>query len=183
MSEKQARFIPFNAVNEFLLPEYRLKIIQQVFAGLDTLPESRRSAIARMVKRSIQVFGFRNSSLAPAPLKAKAAVTTFEKSDEFAGQIMGAWCDLHPELAQKIFDFLKARGWELLPIETDRAKLPGFLTRWPAEDTFEVLDDAFTATYPGDEAHEYDINMMIAWLSGRLPVEMVEKVAEDDDSA
>jgi len=183
MTEKQARFIPFNAVNEFLLPEYRLKIIQQVFAGLDTLPESRRSAIARMVKRSIQVFGFRNSSLAPAPLKAKAAVTTFEKSDEFAGQIMGAWCDLHPELAQKIFDFLKARGWELLPIETDRAKLPGFLTRWPAEDTFEVLDDAFTATYPGDEAHEYDINMMIAWLSGRLPVEMVEKVAEDDGSA
>jgi len=183
MSEKQARFIPFNAVNEFLLPEYRLKLIQQVFSGLDTLPESRRSAIARMVKRNIQVSGFRNSSLAPAPLKAKAAVTTFEKSHEFAGQIMAAWCDLQPELAQKIYDFLKARGWELLPVETDRAKLPGFLTRWPAEDTFEVLDDSYAATYPGDDAHEYDINMMIAWLSGRLPVEMVDSIAEEDDSA
>jgi len=183
MTENQARLIPFNAVNEFLLPEYRLKIIQQAFAEIEKLSESRRSAIARMVKRYIQVSGFRNSSLAPAPLKARAAVTTFEKSDEFAAQIMAAWCELHPELAQKTYDFLKARGWELLPIETDRAKLPGFLTHWPKEDTFEVLDDAYIAMYPGDDAHEYDINMMIAWLGGRLPVEMVDKVDKADEAA
>ena len=180
MSEKRAQFIPFNAVNEFLVPEYRLKIIQQAFAEFNKLPETRQAAINRLVKKMVQVSGFRNSTLAPAPVKARAAVSTFEKSADFSAQIMGAWHDLHPELAQKIYDFLKSRGWELLPLDADRSKLPGFLTRWSKEETFEVLDDAYAAMYPGNETHEYDINMMIAWLSGRLPVEMVENLEEDD---
>lgn len=180
MSEKRAEFIPFNAVNEFLLPEYRLKLIQQTFAEFNRLPDGRQAAINRMVKKMVQVSGFRNSSLAPAPVKARASVSTFENSADFAAQIMGAWHELHPELAQKIYDLLKSREWELLPVEADRSKLPGFLTRWPKEETFEVLDDAYAAMYPGDEAHEYDINMMIAWLSGRLPVEMVEILDEGD---
>ena len=178
MSEKRTQFIPFNAVNEFLLPEYRLKILQQAFSELNNLPEGRRNAISRLVKKLVTVAGFRNSALAPAPVKARAAVSTFEKSAEFSGQIMGAWYELHPELAQKVYDLLKARNWELLPLDADRSKLPGFLTRWPQAETFEVLDDAYAAQYPADGEHEYDINMMIAWLSGRLPVDMVEKVDE-----
>lgn len=180
MSEKRAQFIPFHAVNEFLLPEYRLKIIQQVFAEFNALPEERQSAINRLVKKAVQVPGFRNSTLAPASVKARAAVSVFEKSGDFCAQIMAAWRDLHPELAQKVYDFLISRDWELLPLEADRSKLPGFLTRWPEDETFEVLDDAYAVMYPGDEAHEYDINMMIAWLSGRLPVELVEKLDEID---
>lgn len=180
MSEKRAQFIPFNAVNEFLLPEYRLKIIQQAFAEINSLPEARQSAINRLVKKLVQVQGFRNSVLAPASVKTRAAVSVFEKSADFSAEIMGAWHDLHPELAKKVFDLLKSRGWELLPLEADRSKLPGFLTRWSKDETFEVLDDAYAAMYPGDEAHEYDINMMIAWVSGRLPVEMVEKLEEGD---
>lgn len=179
MDEKHAQFLPFNAVNEFLLPEYRLNMLQQVFTEINTLPEDRRAAINRLVKKSVKVAGFRNSTLAPAPVKARAAVSTFEKSVDFAVQIMAAWYELHPVLAQKVFDLLKSRGWEILPLEVDRSKLPGFLHRWPKDETFDVLDEAYVAMYPGDEAHEYDINMMIAWLSGRLPVEMVEKVDQE----
>jgi len=181
MTDHKAHFLPFHAVNEFLLPEYRLKIIQQAFAELNHLSEERRSAISRLVKRHVQVSGFRNSALAPAPVKARAAVSTFEKSAEFAAQIMSAWYELHPELAKKVNDLLTAREWKLLPLEVDRSKLPGFLTHWPKEETFEVLDDAYAAQYPEDGEHEYDINMMIAWLSGRLPVEMVDKVEESDE--
>lgn len=180
MSEKRAQFIPFHAVNEFLLPEYRLTMIQQAFNEFNALPGDRQAAINRLVRKSVQVPGFRNSALAPASVKARAAVSVFEKSAEFSAQIMAAWRDLHPELARKVYELLQSRGWELLPLEADRSKLPGFLTRWPKDETFEVLDDAFAAAYPGDEAHEYDINMMIAWLSGRLPVELVEKLDEDD---
>ena len=178
MSEKRAQFIPFNAVNEFLLPEYRLGMIQQVFAEANQLSDARQSAINRLVKKYVQVSGFRNSTLAPASVKARAAVTTFEKSADFSAQIMGAWHDLHPELAKEIYDLLLSRGWELLPLEADRSKLPGFLTRWPKEETFEVLDQAYEAVYPANGAHEYDINMMIAWLSGRLPLELVEDLEE-----
>ncbi len=180
MSEKRAQFIPFNAVNEFLVPEFRLKILQQAFTEITNLPEARRNAISRLVKKLVNVSGFRNSALAPAPVKARAAVSAFEKSAEFSSQIMGAWYELHPELAQKVYTLLKARGWELLPLDADRSMLPGFLTRWPQAETFEVLDDAYTAQYPDDGEHEYDINMMIAWLSGRLPVEMVDKLEEGE---
>ncbi len=180
MSEKRAQFIPFNAVNEFLLPEYRLKIIQQAFNEFNALPGDRQSAINRLVRKSVQVPGFRNSALAPASVKARAAVSVFEKSADFSAQIMAAWRDLHPDLAQKVYGLLQSRGWELLPLEADRSKLPGFLSRWPKDDTFEVLDDAYEVMYPGDEAHEYDINMMIAWLSRRLPVELVETLDEPD---
>ncbi len=180
MTDHKAHFLPFNAVNEFLIPEYRLKIIQQAFAELSNLPEERRSAISRLVKRHVQVAGFRNSALAPAPVKARASVSTFEKSAEFSAQIMSAWYDLHPELAKKVYDFLTARSWKLLPLEVDRSKLPGFLTHWQKDETFEVLDDAYAVQYPQNTDHEYDINMMIAWLSGRLPVEMVDKLEESE---
>jgi hypothetical protein len=181
MTDHKAHFLPFHAVNEFLLPEFRLKIIQQAFAELNNLSEERRSAINRLVKRHVQVSGFRNSIQAPAPVKARAAVSTFEKSAEFSAQILSAWYDLHPDLAKKVYDLLIARQWKLLPLEVDRSKLPGFLTHWPKEETFEVLDDAYAAQYPEDSAHEYDINMMMSWLSGRLPVEMVDKVEEPED--
>lgn len=180
MSEHRAHFLPFHAVNEFLLPEYRLKLIQQTLAEINSLPEDRRAAINRLVKRLVQVTGFRNSALAPAPVKARAAVSAFEKSAEFSAQILGAWYDLHPELAKKVYDLLVERGWKVLPLEADRSKLPGFLTHWQKSETFEVLDDAYAARYPGNDDHEYDINMMIAWLSGRLPVEMVEKVEDEE---
>lgn len=182
MIDHKAHFLPFHAVNEFLLPEFRLKIIQQAFAEQNNLTDERRSAINRLVKRHVQVSGFRNSIQAPAPVKARAAVSTFEKSAEFAAQILSAWYDLHTELAKKVYDLLVAREWKLLPLDVDRSKLPGFLTHWPKQETFELLDDAYAELYPQDSAHEYDINMMISWLSGRLPVEMVDKV-EDSESA
>lgn len=183
MTEHRAHFLPFHAVNEFLLPEYRLKLIQQALVEINSLPEERRSAINRLVKRLVQVTGFRNSALAPAPVKARAAVSAFEKSAEFSGQILGAWYELHPDLAKKVYDLLVERGWKLLPLEADRSRLPGFLTHWQKDETLEVLDDAFASTYPQDGEHEYDINMMIAWLSGRLPVEMVEKLEDEEAEA
>jgi len=180
MDTKEARFIPFHAVNEFLLTDYRLKLLQTVLGEINQLSEERRTNINRLVKRLVQVPGFRNSSLAPASVKARAAVSAFERSSEFAANILAGWVELKPDLARKVWDLLSSRGWELLPIETDRVKLPGFLPRWPKSETFEVLDDAYEAAYPQDGEHEYDINLMFAWLWGRLPVEMVDLDLDKD---
>lgn len=177
-NDKQARFIPFHAINEFMLPEYRLKLLQEVFGNFDHLPEGRQTAINRLVKKLAKVAGFRNSTLAPASMKSRAAVSAFERSPELVAQICQAWFELHPDLAGKVVDFLKLRGWEVLPVEADRSVLPGFLTRWPEKDNFVTLDDAFANTYPEDTTHEYDLNMMIVWVSGRLPVELVTEEAE-----
>jgi hypothetical protein len=68
-----------------------------------------------------------------------------------------------------VYDLLVARGWELLPPEADRTVLPGFLTKWPKGETFEVLNEVFLKMYPGTQASDDDISLMVVWLSGRLP--------------
>lgn len=182
MNDQHARFLPFHAVNEFLLTDYRLKLIQTVLAENDKLSGERRAEINRLVKRLVKVPGFRNSILAPAPVKARAAVSAFEHSAEFCASILAGWAELNSDLARKVFDLLTARGWKLLPLEADRTKLPGFLARWPQAETFDVLDQAYQQAYQGDGEHEYDINLMIAWIWGRLPAELVEATPADQDS-
>ena len=124
MTDKQAQFLPFHAINEFMLNDYRHQIIQAVFSHFDNLPGARRSAINGLVKRHIQVPGFRNSAQAPAGVKARASTATFEKSPDFAAQILQGWSELNPDLREKVYAFLTAREWEILPADADRTKLP-----------------------------------------------------------
>ncbi len=178
MDNKQAQFFPFHGINEYMLPDYRLHVLQSVFGGFDKLPGERRSAINGQVKKFVQVPGFRNSTQAPAGIKARSAVSTFERRPEFTAQILQGWSELHPELRQKVYDFLKAREWELLPPEADRSKLPGFLMEWPKEQNYDVLGEAFKAMYPDFTHEENDLRLMIVWLAGRLPYDMYEEEEE-----
>ncbi len=180
MDDNQLQYFPFHAINEFMLPEYRLHVLQSVMAGFDRLPGERRAAINNLIKRHMQVPGFRNSALAPAPVKAKAAVAVFERRPEFVAQILQGWSDLHPELRQKVHDFLKERQWEVLPPEADRTRLPGFLTTWPQGETYDVLGEAYAQAFPGDAVEENDLRLMIVWLAGRLPYDMDGDSGEEE---
>ena len=148
MDNKQAQFFPFHGINEFMLPDYRLQVIQAVFNGFNQLPGERRSAINGLVKRHVQVPGFRNSTQAPMAIKARAAVSVFERRSDFVAQFLQGWAELNSELRQKVYDFLKAREWELLPPEADRTKLPGFLTEWPDGQNYDVLGQGFHRNVP-----------------------------------
>lgn len=183
MNDKHAQFLPYNAINEFMVNDFRQQVIQQVFAGFDQLPGERRSAINALVKRHVQVPGFRNSAQAPAALKARSAASLFEKRPDFAAHILQGWSELHPELRQKVYDFLKAREWEVLPAEADRTKIPGFLPEWPEGQDYDVLGEGFATTYPGDSVEENDLRLMIVWLAGRLPYDMYgdDDLEEEED--
>lgn len=183
MNDKQVQFLPYNAINEFMVPEYRLSVLQAVLAGFDRLPGDRRSAINNLIKRHVQVPGFRNSVQAPAMIKARSAVTTFERRPEFAAQVLQAWSELHPELRQQVHDFLAARSWEVLPPEADRAKLPGFLITWPKGEDYDVLGEAFGEAYPDEHPDENDLRLMIVWLAGRLPYDMYEDEGGEEEEA
>jgi len=91
MDNKQAQFFPFHGINEFMLPDFRLKVIQAIFNGFNQLPGERRSAINGLVKRYVQVPGFRNSTQAPAGVKARAAVSVFERRADFVAQVLQGW--------------------------------------------------------------------------------------------
>ena len=182
MNEQRVKFLPFHAINEFMEDDYRQRVVQKVLSELDQLPGNDRAEVVGQVKKLVSVPGFRNSSAAPMPLKVKGAVSAFESKPEFTAALLSAWSVLNPELRQEVFDLLTGREWELLPVDADRKILPGFLTRWPEKDTFEVLDQAYREAHPDSEVSDDDVNLMIVWLSGRLPLELVgEEEGEEED--
>ena len=183
MDNKKATFLPFHAINQFMVPEYRLSVLQRVFAGFEKLPGPRKAALNGLVKRLVSVPGFRNSGVAPAALKVKSSVSVFERSAEFTSQVIMAWSELNPELRQQVYDLLVARNWELLPADADRTKLPGFLTTWPKDENFDVIDKAFLEAHADKTASDDDVRLMVVWLSGRLPYDMPEEETPAEEAS
>lgn len=181
MNEK-AQFIPFNALNEFMLADFRRIVINETISNLDQVSEEKQKAIKGLIRRTVKVSGFRNSAQAPLPLKVNGAINSFEKSSDFVKNVIQAWSEIKHDTREKVYQFLSERNWVLLPETTDRGQLPGFLTRWPAAEDFEVLVNAYREKYPQDENSDDDICLMMVWMSGRLPVDMVEGQVFDPEA-
>lgn len=177
--QQQTQFFHFHTLNEFMLPEFRQQVLTQVMTNLESLPADLRSRLNGQIRQLVKVPGFRNSSLAPAQVKARSAGQAFERSPQFVANVLAAWSDLNADLRQQVYDFLTARGWTILPLDADRTKLPGFLTRWPKAEQFDVLDEAFRAQHPETTASKDEISLMVVWLSTRLPYELVDQVDEE----
>jgi hypothetical protein len=125
--------------------------------------------------------GFRNSQQAPLPLKIKGYLNAFEKKAELTALTIDIWSDLHKELKDNIYYLLSERGWEMLPISTDRTKLPGFLTIWPKNEDFSTIKKAYQEKFPLDQSSEDNISLMAVWLSTRLPYQQDESAENMDD--
>jgi len=171
MDDKEVKFIPFNAINEFMLPAYRVEVLQTVL-GADAALITRWRDINGSIKRYATIQGFRNCLAAPLPLKIKACVPVFEKHADFDALILQSWSDLKLDLRKSMYGYLQQRGWEVLPPEADRSRLPGFLTVWPKEDEFEALSAGFKAVYADVAASNDDICLMAVWIGNRLPIEL-----------
>ena len=168
---KQVSFLPFHALSRFMRDDYRQTVVRTTMNALPTLPDDLRSAIDKQTKRHVTVPGFRNSVKAPTALKIRAMTDAFEKRAGLVGVILAAWAEVQTELRQQVYDLLTERGWEVLPLEADRTKLPGFFTKWPAKEDFEVLNEAFKTKYPETETTTDDVSLMAVWISTRLPLE------------
>ena len=172
--DKKVSFLPFHAINEYMLEDYRQLVIQSVLGKFSLLSEERQRKINSLIKQLVKVQGFRNSSIAPLPLKINGCINAFSKSQVFAANIISAWADINHDDRQVVFDFLEERHWKLLPVDADRSLLPGFMIEWPKEDSFEILIQSFREVYPEISISDDDISLMVVWLSNRLPFEMVE---------
>jgi hypothetical protein len=176
MDKKQAQFLPFHAINEFMRNDYRLEIVRETLEKLPGLEADYYAPIERLTRKFVQVPGFRNSAKAPWQKRVRPTAEAFEKSPQLVAAILSAWCAAQPELRQQVYDLLIARGWEVLPAEADRTKLPGFIASWPKGEDFEKLNAAFTEKYPEAQVKNDDVSLMIVWLSTRLPFQ-----TESDD--
>lgn len=178
--DKKARFLPFHAINEYMLNDYRQLVIQSVLGNFNKLADERQRRINALIKNHVRIQGFRNSAVAPLPLKINGCIDTYKKSHEFVAQILEAWSEINSETKKTIFRYLEERSWKLLPIEADRSLLPGFMLEWPKEDSFEILIDSFRDKYPDYPLSDDDISLMVVWLSNRLPYEMIEGLFQQE---
>lgn len=174
--EKRVEFLPFHAINYFMVAEFRLAVVRSVLNGLPDLPNKIRSAVDKATRRNVNVPGFRNSVKAPASLKTPPLAKAFKENPDLVSAILSGWLAQRPELGELVFDLLVERGWELLPLETDHSRLPGFMKKWPVDEDFDSIYTAFQEKYPDQEASANDVSLMTVWLSGRLPV---DKASED----
>jgi hypothetical protein len=179
-NDKKVAFIPFHALNQFMRADYRSAVIRTTVLGMRDLPGGLRSALERQIKRHVSVPGFRNSAKAPLSLVARHLPDAFEKSPDLVKVVLAAWAEHHSGLRAQVFDLLTERGWEMLPQEADRTRLPGFLTVWPADEDFEKINRVFFEKYPQAGFESDDVSLMAVWLSGRLPVEVQGEAEESD---
>jgi hypothetical protein len=161
--------------------DFRHTVVRTAMNAYATLPDDLRVAIDKQTKRHVTVPGFRNSVKAPVALKIRSMNDAFEKRADLVGALLAAWAETQAPLRQQVFDLLTERGWEILPLEADRTKLPGFLTVWPANEDFDVLNEAFKEKYPESEATTDDVSLMAAWISTRLPLEVEGEEDEDEE--
>ncbi|MCD4753117.1 MAG: hypothetical protein K8R40_08610 [Anaerolineaceae bacterium] len=179
--QKKAQFLPWSAINAFMLQDFQHEVLHAVLGSYDRLTSAQRSGLNKMIKRGVTVNGFRNAVAAPLAIKVNSSVSLFESNAAFAGLILASWSSLFPELRKQVYELLLSREWELLPEETDRTKLPGFLAQWPKQDEFDVLVAAFRDTYGTETYSDNQISLMSVWLSGRLPYELVD-LAKDSET-
>jgi len=169
MDDKRIAFAPFHAINQFMLEEYRQQIIREVLSSFETLSPERKKALNSQIKQNVKVPGFRDATQAPVNIRLRPVERAFEGNPYVAAQVLMAWAELKNELRQQVHDLLKERGWDLIPADADRTRLPGFLTEWPKGEDYDTLGAAFSAKYPQVEVDENDLRLMVVWIGGRLP--------------
>ncbi len=174
--DNKVKFLPFHAINEFMVDDYRQLVIQSVFGHINKISEEKQRKINALTKRFVRVQGFRNSALAPLPLKINGCIDAFKKSPEFVATLLEAWNEINSAHRERIYEFLVNKNWELLPIEADRSLLPGFMIEWPKESSFEVLIQEFREKFPDIVISDDDISLLTVWVSNRLPYEMVDNL-------
>jgi hypothetical protein len=193
MPEK-TEFLPFHAINEYMRPDFRLKVIRETLTAQTNLEEHLSNDLNQHIRKRVTVPGFRNSDKAPALVKVLPTSKSFEKNPDLVAVILSCWVETQSELRDQVFTLLKSRNWQIVPetdgIDTDtlntemikewpvfpihmnRAKLPGFFTHWPKGEDFETLYNNFAELFPDSDASMDKVSLMVVWLSMRLPFQV-----------
>jgi hypothetical protein len=179
---EKKQFLPFHAVNEFMRDDYRLNVLQNVFTQLDECKGESRTKLLKLFGKEAQIPGFRNSSQAPAGLKAKNGQRLFEKSAVFAALVMDCWSQLHAGLFTQVHAYLLENGWKMPTLQEARVFLPGFQLDWPKEQTFENIIQAVRKNNPELTETDDDISLMVVWVGNKLPYNLYESGDEPDQS-
>lgn len=191
-------FLPFHAINEYMRPDFRLKVVRDTLESSSSLPDEIRISLYKLIKKYVKIPGFRNSEKAPPMIQVLPLAKSFEKTPELVKGVLAAWAEVHKDLREQVYNVLKSRSWRILPpaqdlsltqdflssdafkdwpilpIDIDRTKLPGFYAYWPKGEDFEAIYNTFAELYPDAKASIDQVSLMAVWLSLRLPYHIEE---------
>jgi hypothetical protein len=190
MPEK-SEFLPFHAINEFMRPDFRLSVVRETLLSLADIPEAFSDALNHQIKKTVTIPGFRNSDKAPALIKVLPTSKAFEKNSDLVAALLSCWAEQHSSLRDQVYQLLIVQNWNMLnqsdgisldnlsielikewpvlPINVDRAKLPGFYTHWPKGQDFETIYQKYCELYPESVTSIDKVSLMAVWLTMRLP--------------
>jgi hypothetical protein len=200
---EQSEFLPFNAINNYMRPDFRLSVIRETLNGLASLPEELSNELNAHIKKNVKIPGFRSSDKAPALVKVVPTSKAFEKNPELVAALLSCWSEIQIRLRGEVYSILESRNWKTLstdeitpeltdfstvikewpifPVTMDRAKLPGFYSHWPKGEDFEVIYSSYTEKYPDSDASIDKVSLMAVWLAMRLPFQVDDTVAQQDE--
>ncbi len=191
---ENTEFLPFHAINEYMRPDFRLKVIRETLNAQSSLEEHLTHELNQKIKNYVTVPGFRSSEKAPALVKVLPTSKAFEKYPDLAAVILACWAEIQSDLRGQAFNVLKERNWHIFPyneavtpsvsfteaikewpvfpISMDRTKLPGFYIHWPKGEDFDVLYKTFSELFPDSDASIDKVSLMVVWLTMRLPFQV-----------
>lgn len=201
---EQTEFLPFHAINEYMRPDFRLKVIRDTLTAQASLNERLSNELNHQVKKYVNVPGFRSGDKAPALVKVLPTSKAFEKNPDLVAAILSCWAETQSKLREQAYAILVERKWPIFPeneekiptdlitetikewpvfpITMDRAILPGFYIHWPKGEDFEVLYNAFAQLYPDSDASIDKFSLMVVWLSMRLPLQVDYDLVKPTDA-
>jgi hypothetical protein len=201
MAEK-TEFLPFQAINNYMRPDFRLSVIRETLNGQSSLPEELSNELSQHIKKNVSVPGFRNSEKAPALIKVVPTSKAFEKNPELVASLLSCWAEIYTRLRGEVYNVLQSRRWKILPetdltpvpaefseivkewpifpIHMDRTKLPGFYSHWPKNEDFEVIYSTYTHKYPESDASIDKVSLMAVWLTMRLPFQVDDELPQQE---
>ncbi len=200
---EQTEFLPFHAINEYMRPDFRSKVIRETLNAQAILEAQLLNDLNHQIKKYVTVPGFRSSDKAPALVKVLPTSKAFEKNPDLVAVVLSCWTEIQSKLREQTYALLKERKWPIFPeneeqsptalitdaikewpvfpIKMDRAKLPGFYIHWPKGEDFEALYKTFAELYPDSDASIDKVSLMVVWLSMRLPFQVDFDLEKPDE--
>ena len=101
---EETEFLPFHAINEFMRPDFRLKVIRDTLTSPKQIfPNLMQAELNDKIKKRVSVPGFRTSDKAPAFMKVLPTSKAFEKNPDLVAVILSCWAEIQSELRDQVY--------------------------------------------------------------------------------
>ena len=148
-------------------PDCALSVIDRALGFRDDASDSVRSRLNSAIVQSVNVPGFRDSSIAPRPQLRDPILTAIlaGKGEKLAVEVLRCWVESHASLRSIVSDHLSASG---LPDDGPVLQQSVFKSVWLrhewAAEVGQIADAATNGRFDAEE-----IGLMLCCLSGRVP--------------